>query len=202
MILIGRFLSPFVRRVAASLHYQGFTFQHQALRAAGEEQDEIRKSNPLGRVPALVLDNGKVLADSAVILEYLDEMAVFEKTLVPRTGWTRFEFNSLLSIANGACEKAIFSYMEVRNRPESKVHQPAIDAAGKQSRDGFEYLCRFSSGEWLFGDVMTQLDISTACYWSFVTQETPEISDGADCARLDQLVSRLSGLEWFNKTAP
>ena len=35
MILIGRFLSPFVRRVAASLHYQGFTFQHQALRAAG-----------------------------------------------------------------------------------------------------------------------------------------------------------------------
>ena len=80
--------------------------------------------------------------------------------------------------------------------------QPAMDAAGKQSRDGFEHLCGFSSGEWLFGDVMTQLDISTACYWSFVTQETPEISDGADCTRLDQLVSRLSGLEWFNKTAP
>ena len=202
MILIGRYLSPFVRRVAATLYYHELPFEHQALRAAGDEQDEIRKSNPLGRVPALVLDDGKVLADSAVIVEYLDELVDADKALAPSGGWARYEFNSLLSIATGACEKAIFNYMEVRNRPEEKVHQPAMERAARQARDGFEYLARLGDGQWLYGDTMTQLDISTACYWAFVTASTPEVSEGADCGRLDGLVAHLSGQSWFSKSAP
>ena len=201
MILIGRYLSPFVRRVAATLYYHDLAFEHQPLRAGGDEQDEIRKSNPLGRVPVLVLDDGKVLADSAVIVDYLDELVGPDKALSPTEGWGRYEFNSLLSIATGACEKAIFNYMEVRNRPEEKVHKPAMDNAARQARDGFEYISHLGDGQWLYGDTMTQLDVSTACYWAFVTDATPEISEGADCQRLDQLVAQLSDQPWFSKSA-
>ena len=75
MILIGRYLSPFVRRVGATLHHFGMEFEHRPIRAGGADQDEIRKSNPTGRVPVLILDDGEILADSAVIVDYLDYLA-------------------------------------------------------------------------------------------------------------------------------
>ena len=52
MILIGRYLSPFVRRVGTVLEHYGIEFEHRPLRAGGEEQDIVRQSSPLGRVPA------------------------------------------------------------------------------------------------------------------------------------------------------
>ena len=75
MILIGRYFSPFVRRVGTALAHYGIEFEHRPLRAAGDEQDVIRESSPLGRVPVLILDNGDVLSDSALILDYLDTLA-------------------------------------------------------------------------------------------------------------------------------
>lgn len=200
MILIGRYVSPFVRRVGATMIYQGLSFEHQALRAGGDEQDEIRKANPLGRVPTLLLDDSKVLADSAVILDYLDSIADPGRVLAPQSGWERFEFSSLLSIATGAAEKAIFVYMETRNRPAEKVHQPAMDNAARQARDGFEYLCHRDDKPWLFGASLTQLDISAICYWSFIVEHTPMIAKNADCGRLDELCQRVKQEAWFDKT--
>lgn len=73
MMLIGMFDSPFVRRVAVSLKLLGIEFDH-ADWSVGADFDCMRKYNPLGRVPTMVLDDGEVLLESSVILDYLDEV--------------------------------------------------------------------------------------------------------------------------------
>ena len=78
--LIGHYDSPFVRRVGMSLHILGMPFERQLL-SVFSNADELRAYNPVGRVPALVLDDGEVLVDSAAILDHLDEVAGPERAL-------------------------------------------------------------------------------------------------------------------------
>jgi glutathione S-transferase len=72
VLLIGMFDSPFVRRVAISMQWLDIGYEH-ADWSVGRDFDRIRQHNPLGRVPTLVLDDGEVLAESAAILDYLDD---------------------------------------------------------------------------------------------------------------------------------
>ena len=65
MILIGRYLSPFVRRVGATLYLYGLPFEHRPMMAFGDDKERLREWNPVTRVPALVVDDGEVLVDSA-----------------------------------------------------------------------------------------------------------------------------------------
>jgi len=88
MKLIGRFMSPFTRRVAISLKIQGLDFEHLDLSTA-TEADEIRKYNPMVRVPTVVLDDGTTLVDSAAILDWFDDQAGPEARLIPASGQSR-----------------------------------------------------------------------------------------------------------------
>ena len=69
MQLIGRYLSPFTRRVATTLYLYDMEFEHRPLSTMGDDRPSIRTHNPITRVPALVLDDGEVLVDSAAILD-------------------------------------------------------------------------------------------------------------------------------------
>lgn len=73
MRLIGVNRSPFTRRVAITLHIYGVAFEQRPLNGFGHRA-EVRAANPLGRIPALVLDNGETLIDSGAIIDYLDEV--------------------------------------------------------------------------------------------------------------------------------
>ena len=72
MILVGQYDSPFVRRVAISLHHYGIPFERNRLSVFQPGMAEI---NPLVRIPSLVIDGDETLFDSAAILDYLDELA-------------------------------------------------------------------------------------------------------------------------------
>src|SRR2546423_15604868 len=111
MILIGMFDSPFVRRVAVSMKLLGMSFEHRNW-SVGKDQAEIRKFNPVGRVPTLVLDDGEVLIESSAILDYLDELVGEERALLPRTGAARRRGLKLMSIASGAAEKGVAQLYE------------------------------------------------------------------------------------------
>ena len=86
--LIGHYDSPFVRRVGISLHILGMPFERQLL-SVFSNADELRSYNPVGRVPALVLDDGEVLIDSAAILDHLDEVVGPQRALMPGSGKAR-----------------------------------------------------------------------------------------------------------------
>jgi len=88
MQLIGVNRSPYTRRVAITLHIYEVAFEQQPLSGFGNRQD-VRAVNPLGRIPALVLDNGEVLLDSNAIVDHLDETYGGERPLTPASGADR-----------------------------------------------------------------------------------------------------------------
>ncbi|MEG1053395.1 MAG: glutathione S-transferase N-terminal domain-containing protein, partial [Janthinobacterium sp.] len=70
MKLIGMLDSPYVRRVAICLQLQGIRYEHLSL-SVFRHIDAVREINPVIKVPTLVLDDGQVLMDSTLILQYL-----------------------------------------------------------------------------------------------------------------------------------
>ena len=72
MILIGRYLSPFVRRVGVTLNWLEVPFEHLSL-SPGTDGAKVRPYNPMNKVPAVVLDGGEILIDSTLILDSLLE---------------------------------------------------------------------------------------------------------------------------------
>ena len=121
MKLIGRYMSPFVRRVGVSLHLLDIPFSNEPLSVLTDSL-KIREYSPLGRVPALVLDDGRVLIDSNAILDHFDQQAGAERALLPLSGAERSEAMNLLAFAVGACEKTVAAYYERDRRPEGLGH--------------------------------------------------------------------------------
>ena len=83
MFLIGQYDSPFVRRTAIALRLYGLPFEHRPWSTFGDAE-KIASYNPLRRVPTQVLDNAEALIESAVILDYLDELVGPEKAMIAK----------------------------------------------------------------------------------------------------------------------
>jgi len=126
MLLIGVNRSPFTRRVAITLNIYGVPFEQRPLSGFGNRAD-VRASNPLGRIPALLLDSGETLIDSDAIVDHLDEVYGGEQPLTPRSGADRRAVLKIAAMMMGACEKCLHAAYEVNHHPPEKVHQPWID---------------------------------------------------------------------------
>ena len=116
--LIGHFDSPFVRRVGISLHILGMPFERQLL-SVFSNAGELRAYNPVGRVPALVLEDGEALIDSAAILDHLDEVAGPERALMPASGAARRDAMQKVVLATGINDKAVAITYEHRHRGDA-----------------------------------------------------------------------------------
>ncbi len=139
MKLIGLYDSPYVRRVAVSMRMQGFAFEHVAL-SVFRHIDEMRKINPLVKVPMLVLDNGEKLIESSFILDYLDGEVAPEKRLMPASGAARRQIQQQCATALIAAEKAVQAYYEASLRPTEFTYQPWVDRCTGQMHDAFVML--------------------------------------------------------------
>lgn len=173
MILIGMFDSPFVRRVAVSMKLLKIPFEHRNW-SVGKDQDEIRKFNPLGRVPTLVLDDGEVLVESAAILDHLDELAGPERALLPAHGTARRKVLKYMVLATGAAEKGVAQVYERVFRPEEKRHEPWVARCGEQMHGSLaelDRLCRpATTGQWLVSERLTQADITVTAAFTFLSE--------------------------------
>ena len=179
MKLIGRYLSPFTRRVAVSAKILGLPFEHLDLSTA-TQADEIRKYNPMVRVPTLLLDDGTTLIESCAILDWLDEQAAREKRLVPASGIERRNVLQLVGWATGAGEKTVAVHYELNRRPGDKIHRPFVDASLAQVREAFGVLDRAAAdGGWLAGNRLTQADVSAVCFYEFAKVVLPGLFDDA-----------------------
>ena len=130
MILIGPNRSPYTRRVAITLNAYGMEYEQRPL-SGFDDRARVRAFNPLGRIPALVLDDGEVLLDSVAIVDHLDERRRAESgpdsALVPASGPERRAVLRLAAILMGACDKGLHAAYERNHHPPEKVHQPWID---------------------------------------------------------------------------
>jgi glutathione S-transferase len=98
--------SPFTRRVAITLHIYGIAFEQRPLSGFGN-RTEVRSANPLGRIPALVLDDGETLVDSGAIIDHLDEVYGRERALTSVAGPGRRAVLKVSAIMMGACDKGL-----------------------------------------------------------------------------------------------
>ena len=113
MKLYGGYGSPLTRRVGTTLRLYKLDYEHIPLRGSvPEELAQLQKFNPLGRVPALETNDGQAVADSAAILDFLDQTVGPEKSLTPPSGDARTEVMNIIGIAAGAVEKSISCYYE------------------------------------------------------------------------------------------
>lgn len=126
MLLVGVNRSPYTRRVAVTLELYGLAYEQRALSGFGDRA-EVRAANPLGRIPALVLDSGDVLIDSGAIIDHLDEVRGRDRALVPVAGADRRAVLRVAALMMGACDKALQAAHERNHRPPEKLHQPWID---------------------------------------------------------------------------
>ena len=175
MILIGMFDSPYVRRVAISLTLLDIAFEHRNW-SVGRDFDRIREFNPQGRVPTLVLDDGEVLVESAMILDHLDQVAGPQRALVPPSGRERRRAQSIIALATAAVDKGILVVMERIFRPVEKHHAPFLDRCRLQVGGALAELdahCAERRGQWLVGDTIGQADITLACYANYLREAVP-----------------------------
>jgi glutathione S-transferase len=173
MILIGMFDSPFVRRVAISMNLLEIRFEHKNW-SVGKDQAQIRKYNPLGRVPTLVLDDGEVIVDSFAILDYLDDRVGRTRALLPVTGAPRRRALHLMALAHGAAEKGVLQVYEGIFRPAEKRHEPWLKRLSDQMHGALAHLDRAAAeiegSNWLVDEAITQGDVTVGCVFTFLDE--------------------------------
>ena len=133
MRLIGVNRSPYTRRVAITLTALGVTYEQRCLSGFGN-REEVRRHNPLGRIPALVLDDGETLIDSGAIVDFLDERYGGDLPTVPRSGAERRAVLRIAATMMGACDKGLQAAYHRNHTPVDKLHPPWIDDCMSQVR--------------------------------------------------------------------
>ncbi len=116
--------SPFARkvRIAAALAGLGDSLKLDNV-VPGSDDDPINQQNPLGKLPVLLLEDGRTIYDSPVIVEYLDAVAG-PGTLIPTETDARFDALRLQALGDGILDAAILIVYEGRYRPDQEPYEP------------------------------------------------------------------------------
>src|SRR5215468_2693562 len=127
--------SPFVRKISIAASLLGLEREITTeIADTMNTGDSVRQQNPLGKIPALVLEDGVVLFDSRVILEYLDHRAGGGK-IIPKDAAARFAALRLQALADGIMDASILVIYEGRWRPAERHEPKWVDhQAGKVTR--------------------------------------------------------------------
>lgn len=175
MTLFHSPLSPFVRKVMVLLHETGQA-DRIALQAANltpvSPDAALNRENPVGKIPALRLEDGTVLHDSRVILEYLDLQHV-GNPLIPREGSARWRRLTLASLADGIMDAAVLVRYEVALRPAEKHWAAYLDGQRDKIRRALALLEKDAIAE-----LTSHFDvaaISVACALGYVDLRHPDL---------------------------
>jgi glutathione S-transferase len=200
MQLIGLNRSPFTRRVAITLRIYGMPFEQRAL-SGFDNRAEVQAWNPLGRIPALVLDGGETLVDSGAIIDYLDEAHGRDRALTPAAGADRRAVLKVAAIMMGACDKGLQAAYERKRRPADKQYQPWIDDCVAQVTNAIMAVDAMIGADqpYLLLGRLTQADVT-----AFVTERLARVGLGIDTdaqtPRLRALTRRLAEQDAFRST--
>ena len=127
MILRTTNSSPFGRKPMMAARHLGLMDRIKVEPADPmDPNDVLRRDNPLGKMPVLILDDGRTIFDSRVILEYFDILAGGGR-IIPVGGEERFDVLTLQALADGMSDAGLLIVYEGRYRPEDKHHTPWLD---------------------------------------------------------------------------
>ena len=121
LVLRAAAASPFVRKVRIVASVLGLDDRIEISAAdTGDPEDSLRRQNPLGKIPALILENGETIFDSAVIVEYLDWLAGGGK-VIPSEPQARFRTLTQQALADGIADAAVLiRYERLWHEPQQQ----------------------------------------------------------------------------------
>jgi glutathione S-transferase len=202
MRLIGVNRSPYTRRVAITLAAYAVPYEQRCVSGFGN-REEVRGHNPLGRIPALVLDDGETLIDSGAIVDHLDERYGGEPPTTPRSGAGRRAVLRVAAMMMGACDKGLQAAYHRNHTPVDKRHQPWVEDCTAQMVHALVAVDAMvdASAPYLLLGRLTQGDIT-----AFVAERLARFGLNVDTAtqvpRLHALVRRLGEEAAFRSTEP
>jgi glutathione S-transferase len=198
MQLIGMLDSPYVRRVAISLQLLGLRFEHRSISVFGTFQ-QFREVNPVVKAPSLICDDGEVLMDSTLIIEYAEALAAGRKSLVPSSLHERQHTLREIGLALAACEKSIQIVYERNLRPAEKLHEPWINRVTGQLLAAYQILEADLTARppGVTGAAINQAGVSVAVAWHFTQQMLPEIVPAENYPVLREFSARAEALPEF-----
>jgi glutathione S-transferase len=201
MILIGQYDSPFVRRVAVTLHHYHMPFTRNPLSVFSNVK-EMQKINPLVRVPALVLEGGETLVDSCAIIDCLDEMAGPARALTPAHGPERRRVLQTLALAIGCMDKAVALFFERHfhdAKTISKAFEKRVISQIAATLDKLEHDC---GSPWFVDSHMSQADITIGCLIGYMKMRVPDVFPVDKYPKLHSLALHCETREEFVKARP
>jgi glutathione S-transferase len=204
MKLIGSLTSPYVRKVRVVLAEKKLDYQFVLEDVWA--RDDILASNPLGKVPCLVMEGGEAVFDSRVIVEYVDMLSPVGK-LIPATGRERAEVRTWEALADGLLDASIAARLEQTwaGRAEGERSQAWIDRQMVRVNSALQAMSR-GLGEKAFcagaGTHFTLADIAVGVALGYLDFRFPAIDWRGAHPNLQRLHDKLVVRQSFIDTAP
>ncbi len=203
MKLIGSAASPYVRKVRIVLAEKKLDYQFVQENVWAEDTT-IATSNPLGKVPCLVMEGGEAVFDSRVIVEYLDTLSPVGK-LLPPSGRERAEVKTWEALADGVADAAILARLEATwaGRQDSERCQAWIDRQLTKVSDGLRSMAQgLGDKPYCSGIHLSLSDIAVGCTLGWLEFRFPQIDWRSEHPNLGKLLDKLMQRPSFADTRP
>ncbi len=203
MKLIGSPASPYARKVRVVMAEKKLDYQY-VIEDVWALETNITESNPLGKVPCLVMEGGEAVFDSRVIVEYLDTLSPVGK-LIPTQGRERAEVKTWEALADGLMDAALLARMETlfKGRSEAQRSQAWID---RQMDKINAVLKAMSVGladkPFCSGVHFSLSDVAVGCALGYLDFRFPEVAWRNGYPNLAKLQDKLAMRPSFMETAP
>jgi glutathione S-transferase len=201
MKLIGSDTSPYVRKVRVVMAEKKIDYKYER-EDVWSPQTGIQQSNPLGKVPVLLTDDGAAVFDSRVIAEYLDTVTPIHR-LIPPSGRARVEVRCWEALGDGLLDAAIAVRQESSLRPEGQRSATIvarqlgkIDAALEAMSKGL------GDKPWCAEGKYSLADIAVGCALGYLDLRFPRIDWRERHPNLAKHAEKLFARPAFADTAP
>jgi glutathione S-transferase len=201
MKLIGSLTSPYVRKVRIVFLEKKADVDLQ-LENVWAADTKIALSNPLGKVPCLILEDGEALYDSRVIAEYADSLSPVSK-LIPADSRDRATVKTWEALADGITDAGILARLERTWRPAEEQSSAWVDRQMGKIQNSLRQMSEIlGENAWCHGNQMTLADIATGCALGWLILRFPELKWQAQYSNLDRLYQKLLQRPSFIETEP
>ena len=203
MKLIGSTTSPYVRKVRIVLAEKKLDYQFVQDNVWGDDTT-VTASNPLGKVPCLLMEGGEAVFDSRVIVEYLDTLSPVGK-LIPSSGRERAEVKTWEALADGAMDAGILARMEATwvHRSDEQRCQAWIDRQMGKVNAALKALSQgLGDTPYCSGIHLSLSDIAVGCALGWLEFRYPELAWRTEYPNLGKLMDKLMQRASFADTKP
>jgi glutathione S-transferase len=201
MKLIGSVTSPYVRKVRVVLAEKKLDYSFEIDNVWGADS-RVSQSNPLGKVPCLLMEDGKSMYDSRVIAEYLDMLTPVCK-LLPPNGRDRADVKVWEALADGVLDAAVLVRLERTLRPPEQQSDAWMARQMGKVHAGLQVMSdNLGDTPFCMGNHYTLADVAVGCALGWLAFRFPQINWREDHANLARLFDKLSERASFKDTAP